>query len=334
VSVANEIRQIVERARAGKELEASEIEKLFSVPLVSEESYYIQYAAREMSWEASGGKAEIHGQIGIDNQLCPKNCQFCSFAACNRVFKKPSIATLEEILEMARDFEKNGANAILLMTTASFPFEDFIPIAREVRKHLQEDMVLIVNLPDFGYQEALALKEAGVNGIYHAVRLGEGKVTQIDPRKRLDTIKAAKQAGLKICTCLEPVGPEHTIEELVEKTLITRDIEPVFSGAGRRIRVPGSKLEKFGMVSEARMALYVAVVRLAMGYGAPLNCTHEPNVPAAIAGADILWAEAGTNPRDTEQKTEKNRGFNVQRCRQIFEEAEWEVYEGPSRYFR
>lgn len=333
MSVASNIRRIVDRARAGKQLGPDEIGELFSVPLVSEESYYIQFVGREMSREASGGKAEIHAQIGIDNQACPNNCEFCSFAACNGVFKKPSIASLEEILERARDFEKNGANAILLMTTVAFPFEDFIVIAREVKRHLQEDTVLIANLPDFGYQEAMALKDAGVNGIYHAVRLGEGEVTRIEPAKRLNTIKAAKQAGLKVCTCLEPVGPEHTIEELVEKTLICRDIEPVFSGAGRRISVPGSRLERFGMVSEARMALYVAVVRLAMGYGAPLNCTHEPNVPAAIAGADIIWAEAGTNPRDTDQKTEKSRGFNVQRCRQIFKEAEWEVYEGPSQYF-
>lgn len=333
MSGASKIRQIVEKARAGKQLEAAEIGELFSVPLVSEESFYIQSVARQMSQEVSKGKAEVHGQIGIDNHACPNNCQFCSFAACNSVFKKPRVATLEEILQKALDFEKSGANAIYLMTTGAFRFEEFIKITREVRMHLKNDTVLVANPPDFGYQDALALKEAGVNGIYHAVRMGEGKVTCISVETRLSTIKAAKEAGLKICTCVEPIGPEHTVEELVEKTLICRDINPVFAGAMRRINVPGSELERYGMISEMRLALYVAVVRLAMGYSAPLNCTHEPNLPSVVAGANIIWAEAGTNPRDVEQRTEEGRGFDVFRCRRILREAEWEVFEGPSPYF-
>lgn len=328
------IREIVERAMMGKQLEANEIAELFSVPLVSEESFYILFAARQMSQETSKGKAEIHGQVGIDSRACSNNCKFCSFAACNGVFKKTSDASLEEILEKALTFEKNGASAIYLMTTGAFKLEDFIKIAREVRMHLRRDTVLIANVSDFGYQEALALRDVGIDGIYHAVRMGEGRVTRIDVGTRLNTIKAAKEARLKICTCVEPIGPEHTVEELVEKTLICRDINPVFAGAMRRINVPGSELERFGMISEMRLALYVAVVRLAMGYAAPLNCTHEPNLPGVIAGANIIWAEAGTNPRDTEQETEKNRGFDVHRCRKILEEAEWEVWEGPSPYFR
>lgn len=152
------VKHIVDRARAGKQLDAGEIRELFSVPTFSEEAFYIQFAAREMSQETSDGKAEIHGQIGIDNNACSNNCLFCSFAACNRVFQKQNVMSFEEILEKVQNFEKNGANAIYLMTTASFQFEKFIKIVREIKRHLKEDTVLIANLPDFGYQEAWPLK--------------------------------------------------------------------------------------------------------------------------------------------------------------------------------
>ena len=67
-------------------------------------------------------------------------------------------------------------------------------------------------------------------------------------------------------TCLEPVGTEHTIRELVQKTIITREANPVYSGAARRIPLPGTAMASHGMVSEARMAHILAVVRLALGY--------------------------------------------------------------------
>ena len=67
------------------------------------------------------------------------------------------------------------------------------------------------------------------------------------------------------------------------------------------------------------MAHIVAVVRLALGYEIPGNCTHEPNVIGASAGANLFWAEVGSNPRDTEKETE---------------EAEWKVLTGPSTYYQ
>ena len=83
---------------------------------------------------------------------------------------------------------------------------------------------------------------------------GKVWILTISPPKRLETFRNAKEAGLVLGTCLEPVGPEHTIKELVEKTIITREAEPVYSGAARRIPIPNTELCQYGWVSEARMA--------------------------------------------------------------------------------
>jgi biotin synthase len=144
---------------------------------------------------------------------------------------------------------------------------------------------------------------------------------------------AIHKAGLKLGTCVEPVGPEHSLDELVEKILITREAHPAFSGAMRRIPIPDTSLSSCGKISEARMAHIVAVVRLATGYDIMGNCTHEPNVLGVTAGANLLWAEAGSNPRDTIDDTESGRGFDMARCREILGEADTEVLQGPSRMF-
>lgn len=327
------IRQIVKKALDGGVLAEEELRELFAVDTLSEEASLIQFASRKMSEEAVKGFAEIHGQVGLNLAPCPQNCVFCSFAACNKIFHEKTNLPVQAVIEKCLVFEKAGANAIYLMATANFKFEDIIRIGKEVRFALKPDTVMVANVGDFEREQAVLLKKTGFAGVYHALRLGEGKDTGIKPERRLRSIQAAREVGLIIGTCVEPVGPEHTIEELVEKTLITREAGPCFSGAARRIPIPGTVLSKYGMVSEIKMAVLLAVVRLAMGYQVKGNCTHEPNVIGAAAGASLFWAETGSNPRDTSQETAENRGFSVARCQDLFEEADWKVLSGPSKMF-
>jgi len=328
------IEKIVTVASEGGELARDDIAFLVNLDPASPESYYVMAAGREMTRRASGGLAEVHAQIGLNLAPCPMNCDFCSFAAKNKVFTKPKELPIAQAVQNAAQFEKDGANAVLLMTTADYPLAKYLEVAREVRANLRPETILVANVGDVDGGEAQKLKDAGFSGVYHALRLGEGRDTRIPPERRLRSFAAFREAGLKLGTCVEPVGPEHTTEEIVEKTLIGRDASPCYSGAARRITVPGSKLAKHGMITELRMAHLVAVVRLAMGLKVIGNCTHEPCVIGAAAGANLMWAEVGSNPRDTQEETAQARGMTVQRCRQVFREAGWDVLNGPSRIYR
>jgi len=327
------IRDIITKSLDGNMLTEEEIVSLFKVPLFSEESAMIIAASRKKSESASSGLAEVHAQVGLNIAPCPKNCAFCSFAARNKVFTEKIEISVDEAVQKARQFETDGVNAVFVMSTADYPFEKFIDISQEIRKSLHPETTLVANVGDFTKEQAKKLKKAGFSGIYHAVRLGEGRDTNIRVETRLKTFRNAREAGLSLGTCVEPVGNEHSVEELVEKTIITRDAKPVYSGSARRIPIPNTKMAEYGIVSEAKMAHMLAVVRLALGYDIPGNCTHEPNVIGAAAGANLLWAEAGSNPRDTEKETEGKRGMTVRDCIRVLEEAEWKVLQGPSKFY-
>jgi biotin synthase len=287
-------------------------------------------AADAINRAASENKAEVHAQIGVNLSPCPKNCSFCAFAAKNQVFKEKNELSVEDIIGLSLRAEAVGANAIFLMATGDYPFSKFIEISGEVKTKVKPDTVMIANIGDLTYGEAKQLRESGYTGIYHAVRMGEGRETNIDPQTRLNTVRAARDGGLLIGTCVEPIGPEHSIEEIAEKTLIGREMKPCYSGAMRRISIPGSEMERHGMISEYRTAYVVAVVRLAMGRDVVGNCTHEPNVLGATAGANLFWAEAGANPRDTEVDTSKGRGLGVRSCKEMFKEADFDILQGSS----
>jgi biotin synthase len=324
------IYEIVEKALEGKGLADADVRTLYALDPASKEAYYINWAATQLSKRASNGKAEIHAQIGLNGTPCPKNCQFCSFAVCNGVRKGKLEMPKDYVVEFAKIYEDQGANAILMLSTASYSFELFLEMAVAVRAVISKELPLLANIADQSPEMARRLKAAGVDGCYHAVRMGEGVVTSLSVADRLATFEHIHAAGLSLSTCVEPIGPEHTAEELTEKTRICIDSGALSAGCGRRIGVPGTALYDLGMISTLRNGFYVAVYRLACGLFPRLNCVASTDL-MANAGANLTWAEVGANPRDLEQLTEKGgRGKDIAFYREMYTNADWEILEGPS----
>lgn len=77
--------------------------------------------------------------------------------------------------------------------------------------------------------------------------------------------------------CVEPMGPEHTEEELVDAILLARELKPSVMATMRRIAVPGVELSKYGQISEIELAKIEAIIRLAIGGGIRAMGVHEAN---------------------------------------------------------
>lgn len=300
----------------------------------SPESYLIMQEARRLSLEITGDQHEVHAQLALNLAPCPKNCKYCSFAVTNGVFNKSTKLSHQEAVRDALILEQAGANAVYVMTTANYDFGELLEISAEIKRHLKPETVFVANVGDRIPAEARRMADVEFNGVYHALRLREGTDTAISPQKRLESFRAFKEADLGLGTCVEPIGPEHSAQEIAELILLTGQLEPAYSGAARRISIPGTELAiKHGMVTELRQAQIVAVTRLGVPDTVKGNCTHEPCCLGAAAGASLFWAEIGANPRDTQTRTEDGRGADVERCAQLFWEAGCGVLEGPSNFF-
>ena len=145
----------------------------------------IRLLADNMTRRAFGNAGEVHAQIGLNLATCTKGCKFCSFG---RPVKRVELSETE-ILERAKTFQAQGANAIFLMTTADYKFERFLAVGKAVREILEPSMPMVANVGDFDFTQAKDLVDAGFTAIYHVVRLREGVDTKIEPSTRLATIK-------------------------------------------------------------------------------------------------------------------------------------------------
>lgn len=63
----------------------------------------------------------------------------------------------------------------------------------------------------------------------------------------------ALEADLELYTCLEPIGPEHTPQMLVDNMFIGIERGIYQHAAMRRVAVPGSPLAKYGQISNLRL---------------------------------------------------------------------------------
>lgn len=325
------VSEVVEKGLEGGGLTREETRELFKVPERTREAALIRWAGQELSLQAADGIAEIHGQIGLNSTKCPMDCGFCSFAKSATCRTEDFELTRDEVLRYAELHLQNKVNLLLLLCTASYRFEKLLEMAEAVRANIPADMPLLVNCDDLTLDRCHQLKAAGVNGAYHAARMGEGVDTKIPVKKRIATFGHLREAGLSLQTCVEPIGPEHSVDELVEATFRCIEARPVSGGAARRVGLEGTRLFAKGMITEVRNADYVAIYRLASGIEPRLNCSAN-TVMTASAGANLAWVELGLNPRDILSRTEQGgQAIPIKLARKTFHGAGWEILEGPSQ---
>ena len=319
--IAPPIEEILSKGRDGVPLEREEALALVHLPLESRETYALMESANYLSRTQFGQKGERHFHIGLNVEPCPMDCLFCSLTRTAGLFTEKFEFSTEEILAWARQGEAEGADALNLMATGTYPFSRLLEIGRRLSREVQ--VPVVANARDINHKEGEQLLDAGYVGFYHAVRLGEGRDTPFNPERRIQTIRVLHDVGLKWMNCVEPVGPEHSEEEIVDLMILAREEKATYSGIMRRINFPGSPKEPMGMISERRMAQLVAVSRLVMGNTVKAHCTHEPHSLSLVAGANLFFPEVGSSPRDGQADTGKGRGSSIERCSSIMREMEW-----------
>ncbi len=316
------IEEILSKGRDGVPLERDEALALVHLELESRETYALMESANHLSRQQFGRKGERHFHIGLNVEPCPMDCLFCSLTRKAGLFTEKYEFPLEEVVAWAKQGEAEGADALNLMSTGTYPFSRLLEIGRRLSREVK--VPLVANARDINHSEGEQLLDAGFVGFYHAVRLGEGTDTPFDPQRRIQTIRVLNDVGLQWMNCVEPVGPEHSAEELVDLMLLARQEKATYSGIMRRINFPGSPKEPLGMISERRMAQLVAISRLVMGTTVKAHCTHEPHSLSLVAGANLFFPEVGSSPRDGQADTGKGRGNSTERCGALLREMEWD----------
>lgn len=323
MKITPELDKILEKAWSNIPLDRQDCRYLLTIDERSFESGLLRAGASSIIRSKNDNSAIILGQIGVDVTPCPGGCKFCTFGEDHTKFQATHLSD-EELEEKIAGFCKyDDLYGLYLMTMHTYDLDRYLKSIRKAKALVPKTTQIWANVGDSSLDAFKEMKKAGVTGVYHVCRLGEGIDTKLDPNERLQTMQNALDAGLKLYTCCEPIGPEHTVDELMENIFIGIEMGITQHAAMRRVAVPGSPLAKYGQISELRLAHIVATISLCsltvptMAYMG----VHEPNELSYAAGANIITAESGANPRDSQADTSKNRGMDMARCRKMLFEC-------------
>lgn len=298
---------------------------LLQIDTTTADFYRLLAASNAYSRRTFGKKGYVFAQIGLNTNPCTGNCKFCSIAkdyfAGGADFRK-SDAEIRALLEA---IDTTSVTTVFLMTTADFGQREFLRIGAMARKILPAHVKMVANVGDFDLPYAKKLREVGFSGMYHIVRLREGIDTDLPVATREASIAALREAGLSLYYCIEPIGVEHTAEEiLVELERAKAQQVDVMAVMGR-VPVAGTAFANVPEISEQALAKVVAVANLFVQPKLSMNI-HEPKPMAMLAGVNQLYAEIGVNPRDNDVETEKNRGYSVQKVQKMLIDAGFDQF--------
>lgn len=247
-----------------------------------------------------GNSCSIGIQIGVITGPCIADCGFCGFAMSTT--KADDYVMPQDVLkEYLREAARYGdVESVSLMTIHNFDFDDLMDAVRTARKTLPDSVNVCVNTGDVSIEELRELRKACVKRAYHALRIDEGDDTRLNPLDRYGTIRRIREAGIEPVSCVEPIGPEHSPEEIVRRFFESRGYGCTRCSAARRLDVPGTRLFGSGEISERR----IAQIRSAL----LLSTVEDGFYGGYYGGFNRDFAEYAGSPKDNADYSEKGRG--------------------------
>ena len=306
-----------------------EIVKLLSIKNSSSEFQELMTKAKETTISRLGRRGHLWCAIGIDYKPCPMECKFCSFSEKWNIVKESRELKTEDVIEWARYFIREGASYLVIRTSEAYSVANLANLGRAIREIAPDGVKLVANTRDLTIEQARILSSAGFDGIYKAIRLKEGIDTNYNIEKRRRSIENAKKVGLEVYSLVEPIGPEHTYEEIAERIIeLRRFIRPAVIGAMARIPVEDTPLSRFGKISQDELVKITAVIVLStlpVLDNVRAVCSHPPYERLAEAGANAFVVEVGAIPRDKYFLFKEWQNFTVDDAKKFLAKAGYVV---------
>jgi biotin synthase len=313
--------QVYDESSRGAIQPREAIIRMLEMDPASEEVAYMRGIAARVAHLATGGRAGISGAIGIDLCSCDMNCKFCSFGTEWGLVTDDIKYTKEEIIPMVREYVEAGATTVTLRSTEFYDLGVLTEWIGDIRQQVPGNYIINLNVGEMTPAMAEAAYQAGATCAYHVIRLREGEDTPFSVELRKQTIKAITESPLRWGTCIEPIGIEHTNEELADRILENMQFKPNGMGVMARVNVSGTPFEGIEEISKERMLQILATVRLSVGTQVK-SCSIHPPIPEALySGASGFTVERGANPRDVSFNDNVWRGFSATEAKKLIEAA-------------
>ncbi len=322
MSIVNELK---EKIFAGGKITREEAVKLISAPLGE-----LTAAADEIRKKCSGSGFDICTIINGKCGKCPEDCKYCAQSAHYHTKLKETYPLLdeEELLEGARYNAERGVLRYSIVTSGKRLNDDEIDrLCKSIRAIRKETSIQVcISLGLLNEEQFKKLKEAGASRVHCNLETSENYFPSVCTthtyEEKIETLKAAKRAGLSICSG-GILGLGESMEDRIDMVLTARELGVKSIPVNLLNPIPGTPYENNTPLTNDEACRCVAIfrflipdasIRLAGGRGLVGDkgeACFKSGANAAISG-DMLTTAGITI--ETDMDLIKKLGYEVRLC--------------------
>jgi biotin synthase len=274
-----------------------------------------------------GAGVRLHMLVNAKSGLCSEDCHYCSQSRLSTagIEKYPWLSE-EALLEGARRAKESRSRRYCIVASGKGPtdreMDYLVRVVQAIKSQVDIEICCSVGL--LTESQARQLKSAGVEQLNHNLNTSRRYYPQVCTthtyEDRLDTLNAARRAGLHLCTGII-FGQGETADDIIEVALALRALEPESLPVNFLHPIPGTPFEHFSYLTphQCLRILYLLrflcpaqEIRLAGGREYHLRSLQ----PLALYPADSIFVDGylttpGQSPKEAWQMI-RDMGFEVE----------------------
>lgn len=205
-------------------------------------------SAYEVRTKFVGKNVTVHIINNAQNGFCPEDCHYCAQAKTSQAdIKEYPIKSDEEILAEAKNAYEKGAHRYCMVFAGRGPSmgrtEHLAKLIKSIKSQYPLEVCVSAGL--LNLEKAQILKSAGLDRLNHNLNTSEEHYPKIcnthSYNDRLNTLNAARQAGLQLCSGVI-LGMGEKVDDILETAYTLRRMNAESIPVNLFIPIEGAKL--------------------------------------------------------------------------------------------
>lgn len=240
-----------------------EINKLLKLPLSK-----LIAMADETRRECAGSGIELCSIMNAKSGLCAQDCKFCAQSSRHSTgINTYPLKTKAEMLEFARRAKDIGAERFDIVTSGNKLSKDDLSVIRDAIHEITGNIgiKMCASLGSMEEKDLRLLKEAGLTRYHHNLETSENYFSKIVTthtfQDRVNTIKAAKNIGLEVCSG-GIIGMGETMDDRISMALTLKGLDVDSVPINILVPVKGTRFENRIVLSGNEAIRTIAIFRI------------------------------------------------------------------------
>lgn len=260
------IKSIEEKVLANQAISYDEAMKLAGI---EEKEYIVQlcYSANKVREFFCGKEVDLCTIMNAKSGSCTEDCKFCAQSAHYKTNAEVyELVSEKAALKLAKENENEGVNRFSLVTSGrgatGSDFDKILDIYEALNREMKID--LCASLGILGYEQLLKLREKGITMYHHNLETSREYYKNICTThsydERIDTINAAKKAGMVVCSG-GIIGLGESLKDRIDLAFELRDLGVKSIPVNVLNPVKGTPLENAESLSQEEILKTIAIIR-------------------------------------------------------------------------